>query len=97
MRIYIPNRPKLPVISANNVSETLGLPVIGGSDSHNSIQIGCIKNIFEYDCKTINELKEQIKNGKYFIETSNDLNEKIKDVIEIKKLIKPNRLQATGL
>ena len=73
--------------STYKLSETLGLPIIGGSDSHHSMQIGCIKNIFEYDCKTINKLKEQIKSGRYIIEISNDLNDRIRDAIEIKKII----------
>lgn len=66
----------------------MGLPVVGGSDTHQSIQYGCIVNKFQDDCATIDELKRSIVNGRYEIEISPDLNEKVAAAKEMKERLK---------
>lgn len=46
--------------------EAFGLPVLGGSDTYQSIQHGCIVNKFEEDCQTIDELKINIAEVFYY-------------------------------
>jgi histidinol phosphatase-like PHP family hydrolase len=69
------------------LSKELNLPIVGGSDSHYFIQIGSIKNKFDMECKTITELKEQIKSNLYKVEISSDLSIRVRCAKIIKKLI----------
>lgn len=50
------------------MAKQLELPILAGSDTHQSFQYGCIKNIFSKDCNTINALKSEIHEGKYQLE-----------------------------
>ena len=69
-------------------AKALGLPVVGGSDTHQSIQYGCIVNQFQEQCQTIDELKRSIVEGSYEIEISSDLHDKVAAAKEMKKMLK---------
>ena len=71
----------------SKLADQLELPITSGSDSHHFMQVSTAKNIFNKDCDTVKEIKEEIKKGNYKIEFSTDLNVRVRSAIIIKKLI----------
>lgn len=69
------------------LANKLNLPIVCGSDTHYFIQVSSARNIFTKEFTTVKEIKEQIKQGKYKVEFSRDLNVRVKSAIIIKKLI----------
>lgn len=69
-------------------ADMLGLPVIGGSDTHQYQQYGCIVNNLDVDCNTVDEIKQLISEGRYQIDISPDLKIKVEAAIKMKKLLK---------
>lgn len=49
------------------LADKLGLPVVAGSDTHQSFQYGSICNEFKEDCLTVGSLRDHIKQGDYKI------------------------------
>lgn len=49
------------------LAERLGKPMVGGSDTHQAVQYGCIRTRFEKTCNTIPALFEEMKAGRYEI------------------------------
>jgi len=49
------------------LSKRLGVPVLAGSDTHQSFQFGCIYNQFEESLTTIAELRDAIKRGAFAV------------------------------
>ena len=71
----------------SKLSTKLNLPITCGSDTHHFMQISTAKNIFNKNCNTIKDIKNEIKSGNYSITLSNELNVRVKSAIIIKKLI----------
>lgn len=71
----------------SNLAKKLNLPIVCGSDTHYFIQMSSIKNIFDKDCKSVKEIKEEIKLNSYKIELSPELKIRVKSATIIKKLI----------
>ncbi len=69
-------------------AEEIGLPVVGGSDTHQYLQYGIILNDFETDCDTVDDLKKEIKKSNYKIQIADELPIKVKSARLVKKLIK---------
>ncbi|MEK5424538.1 PHP-associated domain-containing protein [Viridibacillus sp. FSL R5-0477] len=69
-------------------AENLEKSVVGGSDTHHFMQYGCIVNELEQECSTIDELKKVIFEGRYTIEISSELHEKVKTAKEMKEIEK---------
>lgn len=69
------------------LADKLNIPITCGSDTHHFIQISSVKNIFNKECSTIKEIKEEIRLGNYKTEISSDLKIRVKSAIIIKKLI----------
>ncbi|MBL5767884.1 PHP domain-containing protein [Heyndrickxia sporothermodurans] len=69
-------------------AEELGLPVVGGSDTHQYLQYGSVVNTFDIPCSTISELKKAIENKQYAITISPDLHLRVKSASLTKKLMK---------
>jgi len=69
-------------------AKELGLPIVAGSDTHQFLQYGCVYNDLSRDCKTVDELKQQINEGCYQIEISPSLDLKVKSAKLVKKLLK---------
>ena len=61
---------------------------MGGSDTHQYLQYGIILNDFETDCKTVDDLKKEIKKSNYKIQIADELPIKVKSARLVKKLIK---------
>lgn len=80
-------------VSANSekvymLAKQLGLPVVGGSDTHQSLQYGSIVNILESECSNIDEIKELIAGDRYQITISPDLHSKVEAANNMKKHLK---------
>ncbi|WP_208559707.1 PHP domain-containing protein [Marinilactibacillus kalidii] len=69
-------------------AETIGLPIVGGSDTHQYLQYGSIFNESNRDCETIDDLKAMIQSGDYETIVSSALDLKVKSASLVKKLIK---------
>ncbi|MCZ0704486.1 histidinol phosphatase-like PHP family hydrolase [Natronobacillus azotifigens] len=66
----------------------IGLPIVGGSDTHQFLQYGAIYNQLNRNCETVSELKEVIQSGDYQVEVSRDLMLKVKSAALVKKYMK---------
>lgn len=66
----------------------LGKPVVAGSDTHQSLQYGCIYNVFNEDCVTIEQLKNEIDAGHFEIEMVDYIKFKVKAANTLKKVLK---------
>lgn len=73
-----------------HLGSQLGVAVVAGSDTHHSMQFGCVMNHLDDDCSTVADLKQCIKGGNYRIEISPCLNVKVKAANMIKKMLKAN-------
>lgn len=69
-------------------ARSLELPVLAGSDTHQSIQFGCIHTKFASDCTTVSELKKEVAQGKYTIECSNFAHAQVKNAKLVKRALK---------
>lgn len=63
-------------------------PVVAGSDTHQSLQYGCIYSDFENDVETIEELKQEINAGRFEIEMVEYIKFKVKAANTLKKVLK---------
>ncbi|GAE29597.1 PHP domain-containing protein [Alkalihalobacillus hemicellulosilyticus] len=66
----------------------LQLPVVAGSDTHQSLQFGSVYNDLREEVSTIQELKDVIMRNAYDIEISPCLKEKVKAARLVKKTLK---------
>lgn len=66
----------------------LGLPIVGGSDTHQYLQYGVVTNESDRNCETVDDLKQMIADDDYTVHISEDLQIKVKSARLVKKLIK---------
>jgi predicted metal-dependent phosphoesterase TrpH len=76
-------------------AEELGLPVVGGSDTHHYLQYGCVWNEFEEDCRTVRQLKDAINRGSYEVHVSPCLDTKVKSASIVKEMLKKEAAPAS--
>lgn len=69
-------------------AKELGLPVVGGSDTHQSLQFGSVVNILESPCSNVSEIKKLITTGCHKIEISQDLPAKVEAAQKMKAALK---------
>ncbi|MDF2926371.1 MAG: hypothetical protein K0R57_5285 [Paenibacillaceae bacterium] len=69
-------------------AQATGLPVVGGSDTHQPLQFGSICNRLEQECETVEELRQCILQGGCKVSISPCLDTKVKAASAIKKLLK---------
>ena len=69
-------------------AEKLDLPYVGGSDTHQFLQYGCIINELGENCNTVEDLKASICSGNYQVTISKDLPLKVKAATLTKKWMK---------
>lgn len=78
------------------LAETIGLPVVAGSDTHQQLQYGSLFNRFEQSCDTIEELRNAIQQGTYNYHISEDIHSKVKaaeaEQAQYKKSLISNRV-----
>lgn len=65
-----------------------GKPVVSGSDTHQAFQYGCASTVFEKECSTVSELRDEIEKGKYEIQFSDYLFFQVKTASMLKKALK---------
>jgi hypothetical protein len=70
------------------LANSLDLPIVAGSDTHQSFQYGCIWNHFHKDCTTILQLKEAIQSNAYEIEVAPTASFKVETASLLKKALK---------
>lgn len=63
-------------------------PVVGGSDTHQAVQYGCIRSCFEKDCSTVSGLHEQMLAGRYRIEVRSDAAFRVRTAALLKRALK---------
>lgn len=71
-----------------DLAQQVGLPIVGGSDTHHFLQYGSVYNDFDEECHTVEELKTLIKTGSYEVNISVDLEVKVRAATIVKKLLK---------
>ncbi len=70
------------------MSVRLGKPVVAGSDTHQAVQYGCIRNFFNKDIFTIDELKREIMSENYSISIHPEAEFKVKTAGILKRALK---------
>ncbi|NQX67493.1 PHP domain-containing protein [Paenibacillus alba] len=72
----------------NALGQTLGIPVVAGSDTHHPLQFGSVWNVMQADCGSIDDLKSCLQAGTYRLEISPCLDTKVKAAETVKRLMK---------
>jgi len=70
------------------LGERLGLPVVAGSDTHQSLQYGCICNRFAEQCTTIGHLRSLIDKRSYGMEISDMASVQVRGAVTLKRALK---------
>lgn len=78
------------------LAHTIGIPVVGGSDTHYPLQFGSILNRLDSDYNKVADLAACLRGGRYRIEVSDCLETKVKAANVIKKLLKQNGKVTVG-
>jgi hypothetical protein len=70
------------------LGERLGVPVAGGSDTHQATQYGCVRTCFEKDCTTVEALIQEVRAGRYRVDTLPDAAFRVRAAGMIKRALK---------
>lgn len=70
------------------LANQLGIPYVAGSDTHQSFQYGCIYNVFNKECRTIKEVREEMKKGNYTISLSDHIRFQVSSAGILKRALK---------
>lgn len=71
-----------------NLSNKLKLPIIAGSDSHNFLQLGSVKNVLLDDCMSFADLYTCLKSNRFVMSVSPHIKLKLASAYVYKKLLK---------
>ena len=63
-------------------------PVVGGSDTHQAVQYGCIRTRFERNVSTFRELYAEMQAGRYGIDIHPDATAKVRAAALLKRALK---------
>ena len=66
----------------------LHIPVVSGSDTHQAVQYGCIRTGFEKEVRTVYDLYEEMKAGRYEISVSDYAAFQVRTAGLLKKALK---------
>nr|WP_106781268.1 PHP domain-containing protein [Lysinibacillus timonensis] len=77
----------------NEFALSLDKPVVGGSDTHQSMQYGSVYTVLKQECNNVKELKEVVLSKQFTVEIAEDLHERVSEAIRLKKIEKA-KLQA---
>ncbi len=72
------------------LADQIHLPIVGGSDTHQFLQYGCIANVFDKECHSAADLKEAIQEGNFHYSISEQLPLKVKAATLVKKIYEEN-------
>ncbi|MGL4799955.1 MAG: PHP domain-containing protein [Cellulosilyticaceae bacterium] len=67
-------------------SRSLGIPIVGGSDTHQALQYACVYSEFESVCHTIEDLREGLKTSK--VHTTSTIAKQVESASLLKKAFK---------
>ncbi|MOA32963.1 hypothetical protein D3C78_1542210 [compost metagenome] len=70
------------------LAQSIGIPVVVGSDTHHPLQFGSVMNKLDADCSTVADLSACLKQGRFQLEVSPCLDTKVKAASLVKKLLK---------
>lgn len=70
------------------LGQSLNIPVVGGSDTHQAAQYGCICSCFEKDCVTVSQLRQEMLEGRYRVELRPDAAFRVKTAGQLKRALK---------
>lgn len=70
------------------MGEKLRIPVVGGSDTHQALQYGCIRTRFLRACNTFEALYAMMQNGEYEIEVHPDAAHRVASATLLKRALK---------
>ncbi len=70
------------------MAERLGKPIVAGSDTHQAVQYGCIRNKFDETCSTIDMLRNEMLAGHYETEISSDVTFRVNTAGLMKRTLK---------
>lgn len=66
----------------------LGKPVVSGSDTHQAVQYGCVRTLFERPFDTVEDMEKEIKAGNYRIVINPEAGFKVKTADLLKRSLK---------
>ena len=72
------------------LADSIGIPMVAGSDTHHPLQFGSIINQLDADYNKVADLAACLQQGRYQIEISPCLDAKVKGATLVKKLLKQN-------
>lgn len=78
------------------LAQTIGIPVVAGSDTHHPLQFGSVLNELDSVYTRVADLRACLKEGRYRIEVSACLEPKVKAATLVKKLLKKSGLAAVN-
>ena len=70
------------------LAQTLGIPMVSGSDTHQAVQYGCVRTNFVNSVSLVDELYEEMKRGRYEIVVSPNALFQVKTACILKKALK---------
>lgn len=70
------------------LGKRLNKPVVGGSDTHQAVQYGCIRTCFERDISWLSELLEEMAQRNYRIEISETVSFQVRTAALLKRALK---------
>ena len=70
------------------LAQTLGIPMVSGSDTHQAVQYGCVRTNFTKTVNTVESLYEEMKKGDYEIVVSPMASYQVKTAGVLKKALK---------
>lgn len=74
--------------SVLRLADSVGLPVVAGSDTHHWLQVGCVKNRLAKDCYTVSQLRCCLKEGHYHTVISPWIGLRLTSAGIVKKMLK---------
>lgn len=72
----------------HQLGRDLNKPVVGGSDTHQALQYGCIRTRFHKDCTTVRELYGEMLGGRYTIQVADSVSYQVKAAGLFKRALK---------
>ena len=66
----------------------LGIPMVGGSDTHQAVQYGCVTTVLENACDTIPALYAEMRAGRYIIDLADTASFQVRTACLLKRTLK---------
>lgn len=70
------------------LAQQLGIPVVGGSDTHQALQYGCIRTWLEGEPAAIGQLRQEIVRNRHHIQVAEQAAEQVQNATLLKRTLK---------